>query len=76
MCQYEAAHQQLNNGRKQPAVEESNTTTVQFIAVSVEEHVRMVSQGELPATVHGADVFVEVPNHESQRVRINQIFFM
>jgi len=70
MSQHEAAQQQSNNGSKQPAVEESTTTTVQFIAVSAEEHARMVTQGELPATVHGADVFMQIANNESQRVRL------
>ena len=38
-----------------PQVEEEeddgNTTTVQFIAVSAEEHERMVREGELPETI-------------------------
>lgn len=36
--------------------EDEPTTTVQFIAVSAEEHERMISNGELPPDVQGADV--------------------
>jgi len=70
MNQNDTTHQPINNNGKQPAVEESTTTTVQFIAVSAEEHARMVTQGELPSTVHGADVFMQIANNESQRVRL------
>jgi len=70
MNQHDTTHQPINNNGKQPAAEESTTTTVQFIAVSAEEHARMVTQGELPATVHGADVFMQIANNESQRVRL------
>ena len=70
MNQNDTTHQPINNNGKQPAVEESTTTTVQFIAVSAEEHARMVTQGELPSTVHGADVFMQIANNESQRVSI------
>lgn len=31
--------------------EDGNTTTVQFIAVSADEHERMIREGELPATI-------------------------
>ena len=31
--------------------EDANTTTVQFIAVSADEHERMVREGELPPTI-------------------------
>lgn len=55
----------------QPATtDDSTTTTVQFIAVSAEEHSRMVTQGELPESVHGADVYMQIANSESQRVRL------
>lgn len=50
--------------------EDSTTTTVQFIAVSAEEHARMISQNELPASVHGADVYMQLANNEAQRVRL------
>lgn len=58
--------------QQQPALaaEDSTTTTVQFIAVSAEEHSRMVAQGELPESVHGADVYMQIANSESQRVRL------
>merc|ERR1711976_1005066 len=36
--------------------DEEPTTTVQFIAVSAEEHERMIANGELPPDVQGADV--------------------
>ena len=36
--------------------EDEPTTTVQFIAVSAEEHERMIGNGELPPDVQGADV--------------------
>ena len=43
---------------QEPQIEEQeeddgNTTTVQFIAVSAEEHERMVREGELPETIQG-----------------------
>jgi len=44
------------------------TTTVQFIAVSADEHARMVSAGELPESVHGADVHMQIPGAEAQQV--------
>ena len=66
MSEHEAAQPQINNGSRQLPVEEM--TTVQLIAVSAEELVRMVMQGELPSTVHGADVFLQNPNNESHRV--------
>ena len=31
--------------------EDGNTTTVQFIAVSADEHERMIREGELPASI-------------------------
>jgi len=49
---------------------DSTTTTVQFIAVSAEEHTRMVSQGELPESVHGADVYMQLGTSDQQRVRL------
>ena len=66
MSEHEAAEQQINYGSRQLPVEEM--TTVQFIAVSAEELARMVTQGELPPTVHGADVIMQNPNNESHRV--------
>lgn len=55
----------------QPAEEEAEaTTTVQFIAVSAEEHQRMVSSGELPVSVQGADVNMQIPGAEAQQVRL------
>nr|CAB3234148.1 ZF(C2H2)-30 zinc finger protein [Phallusia mammillata] len=50
--------------------EEGTTTTVQFIAVSADEHARMVSAGELPESVHGADVHMQIPGAEAQQVRL------
>ena len=69
MSEHEAAQQQINNGNRQLPVEEM--TLVQFIAVSAEELARMVTQGHLPPTVHGADVFMQNSNNESHRVSIN-----
>lgn len=46
------------------------TTTVQFIAVSAEEHQRMISSGELPVSVQGADVNMQIPGAEAQQVRL------
>uniref|UniRef100_H2YQH7 Uncharacterized protein n=1 Tax=Ciona savignyi TaxID=51511 RepID=H2YQH7_CIOSA len=54
----------------EPAAEEGTTTTVQFIAVSADEHARMVSAGELPESVHGADVHMQIPGAEAQQVRL------
>lgn len=55
----------------QPADEEAEaTTTVQFIAVSAEEHQRMVSSGELPVSVQGADVNMQIPGADAQQVRL------
>ena len=53
----------------QPANDEGTTTTVQFIAVSADEHARMVSAGELPESVHGADVHMQIPGADAQQVR-------
>ena len=64
--EHEATQQQTNNGSRQLPVEEM--TTVQLIAVSAEELARMVTQGHLPPTVHGADVIMQNPNNESHRV--------
>ncbi|XP_076821443.1 uncharacterized protein LOC143468246 isoform X2 [Clavelina lepadiformis] len=50
--------------------EEGTTTTVQFIAVSADEHARMVTAGELPESVHGADVHMQIPGAEAQQVRL------
>lgn len=44
------------------------TTTVQFIAVSAEEHQRMINSGELPVSVQGADVHMQIPGAEAQQV--------
>ena len=49
--------------------EEGTTTTVQFIAVSADEHARMVTAGELPESVHGADVHMQIPGAEAQQVQ-------
>lgn len=55
----------------QPADEEAEaTTTVQFIAVSAEEHQRMITSGELPVSVQGADVNMQIPGAEAQQVRL------
>ena len=51
--------------------EEGTTTTVQFIAVSADEHARMVAAGELPASVHGADVHMQIPGAEAQQVKLS-----
>ena len=37
--------------------EDGNTTTVQFIAVSADEHERMIREGELPASIQVIDKF-------------------
>nr|XP_039271812.1 zinc finger and BTB domain-containing protein 24-like [Styela clava] len=56
---------------EQDASEEAEaTTTVQFIAVSAEEHQRMVNSGELPVSVQGADVHMQIPGAEAQQVRL------
>ena len=41
---------------------------MQFIAVSADEHARMVSAGELPESVHGADVHMQIPGADAQQV--------
>ena len=66
MNHHEAAQQQMNNGSRQLPVEKM--TLVQFIAVSAEELARMVARGELPPTVHGANVYMQNANNELQRV--------
>lgn len=56
---------------EQERIDESEseaTTTVQFIAVSAEEHQRMIRSGELPMSVQGADVHMQIPGAESQQV--------
>ena len=50
--------------------DDGNTTTVQFIAVSAEEHERMVREGELPETIQGADVHMTIGGNEAQPVRL------
>ena len=69
MSEHEAAQPQINNGNRQLPVEEM--TLVQFIAVSAEELARMVTKGELPPAVNGADVIMQNTNNESHRVSIN-----
>ena len=71
MSEYESVQQQSNNGRTQPPVAENVTITVEFIALTAEELARMVTQGHLPPTVHGADVLIQNTNNESHRVSIN-----
>ena len=49
---------------QEPQIEEQeeddgNTTTVQFIAVSAEEHERMVREGELPETIQGMVILID-----------------
>ena len=56
------------NSQQSSSVDEGTTTTVQFIAVSATEHARMVSAGELPESVHGADVHMQIPGADAQRV--------
>ena len=46
MSEYEEQYEQINEEE-----EDGNTTTVQFIAVSADEHERMIREGELPATI-------------------------
>ena len=49
MAEYEQyEHQQAGAEEEE---EDANTTTVQFIAVSADEHERMIREGELPATI-------------------------
>ena len=49
MAEYEQyEHQQAGTEEEE---EDANTTTVQFIAVSADEHERMIREGELPATI-------------------------
>lgn len=36
--------------------------------MSATEHARMVSAGELPESVHGADVHMQIPGADAQRV--------
>ena len=67
---HEAVRQQSNNGGIQPEVEESDKITVRFMTVSAVERVRMVIRGELPPTVHDADVYMQNANNEPNRVSI------
>jgi len=61
---------QQQQGTEAAAADEGTTTTVQFIAVSATEHARMVAAGELPESVHGADVHMQIPGADAQRVRL------
>ena len=61
--------QQSNNTNTQPTVEE--LITVEFKAVSAEDLAKLVAEGRFPATLHGADVFMQIANTEPQRVSIN-----
>ena len=64
MNHHEAAQQQMNNGRPQPAVDES----IRFMTISAYGHVGMVASGELPHGVHGAFVFMQNANNVSHSV--------
>ena len=68
MSHHAPAHQQSSNGSRHPPVAESAIITVEFIAFTAEELARMVTQGHLPPTVHGADVYMQNANNQSQRV--------
>ncbi|XP_078489491.1 zinc finger protein isoform X1 [Ciona intestinalis] len=59
-----------NEAPAETPIEDGTTTTVQFIAVSADEHARMVTAGELPESVHGADVHMQIPGAEAQQVRL------
>ena len=59
--------QQSNNVGEQIVVAEM--TTVEFIVYGAEEFAKMVTKGELPTTVHGANVLIQNPNND--RVSIN-----
>ena len=74
MGQHESAQQQNNNESKQLLLAERTTITVHFIAFTAEELDRMVTRGELPPTIHGADVIMQNPNNKSQHVSINFIY--
>ena len=50
--------------------EEEPTTTVQFIAVTADEHERMINNGELPPDVQGAHVDMATENDEVQQVHL------
>lgn len=70
---YDNGNEDVNSMDPQQSTEpadEGTTTTVQFIAVSATEHARMVSAGELPESVHGADVHMQIPGADAQRVRL------
>jgi len=49
---------------------DDDSTTVQFIAVSPEEHESMIENGELPPDVHGADVDMRISDTEIAQVKL------